>query len=710
VIGHLKYLVSDHSFFCFLTDRNYFDFIISKYRENKYPPEYTYFRNRFYVNYSPQNLHTYLDELFHLEQEQDRELKADAILLECLMLNRSSLHTMDLRRELLRSSRGGIISTDGIRSRTYLRFPIMIQLAIESIMEEPELNERFDQEPYFVQWTTDALYYPIRNWVSGEKELDIRPEKFEEYMKSRSEFYSKREEKRGSNGSPNDIAEKNGTIPDLDFLRKKLNELIDLLMDSDKLTKKILSGQMIISHDPQERQEILQIIVNTIPSNIQNNQFSYVLLRPKQKDVYEWCYNYYGQDLMQEKKIEDIEQKISFLEDCNQVVISHTNNQMTLSGLAQVGIIKTSPSWFDVVNSIPLLKQYVEDNSKNYSNLEYDLQNLGELYGMITGKGKKIAKSFALAEVISSHLDDHYWQDIFDSLRAFDWNSSADEKKIDRLLIEAGRLQADWDRYDIQSKKEFSWLKDFKEIFTSQKNVDRSLNDIHEKWWSTWSQRILENIKDKKLVFEVTIEDLICITENYKWARDLRLNTELISKVLWCDIISSSWNPDFLRSLNVPPEFNDVPGWFVKAAFIQLGFNRLDFNGLDIKNTEWLSIESPRLPYVASWENEFVLIVHRHSYYAYDYREIGKPFFVVHYDLWEEHQLRIQKLIEYIGSSYKLTSLVIYLRADNLDKAPELATAFKVDERNVFVLAPSGGIESKYTVVRNLKNLTSSAQ
>ena len=212
------------------------------------------------------------------------------------------------------------------------------------------------------------------------------------------------------------------------------------------------------------------------------------------------------------------------------------------------------------------------------------------------------------------------------------------------------------------------------------------------------------------MFFEVAIEDLICISENYKWARDLRLSIDLISKVLWSDVISRSWSPNFLTSRNAPPEYNDVPGWFIKAAFIQLGFNRLDFSGLDIKDKEWLSIQPSPLQYVASWEHEFVLIVHRHTYYAYDYRELGKPFFVVHYDRWEEQQVRIQELIEYIGSSYQLTNLVIYLRADDLDKAAELVKVFNVDDRNVFVLAPSGGVESKYPVVRNLKNLTSGPQ
>lgn len=699
LIRYLKNLVNDHSFFCFLTDRSYYDYMSNLDRENRYPIEYTYFTNSVYVNYSPQDFHTYLNELFQLHNIQDREIKADAILLQYLLLNRASLHTIDLKRELTRRAEEGIISLENIRSKHYFRFPITLQLAIESIIEETEIIERFDLEPYFSQLVVDTLYYPMRKWAEGETELDVRPEIFEAYMKSRSEFYSKSDKTNGLNGAPKNDKKEPVKFKDLDFLLKKLDHLIDLLMDSEKLTKKILSGQLMMMADPIERQDILQIIANTIPKNKQNALHNYGLLIQKEKDIYQWCYDYHGRDLMKEREMEDVDKKINFLLALDKTVNDLTSGQMDLTVLANIRIIHSSPWWQDVVINFPKLQAYVDDDRNTYPELESDLQTLGEFFNMITSRGKAIARSFALAEVVASQLENYYWTDIFEGFRIFDWYSDDHERKVDSLLTQMGRSQLDWDVYDQIPGLFPAWLNDFKKIFSSKGYTKRSKTEIHQKWWEHWRKRLMENINGNYSGFEVTIEDLVCLSERYSWSHDFHFTAGWMNKLLWSDIITKMWNRD-LASTDPPPN------WLIKAAFLQLSFTDLNFNILEIEDKEWATFAAPRLPNAAPSAFEFgVLVYQRSQYYSYNF-EIGKPLFIIDYDKWKNDKSLFLGLIRFIRDKYKLTTLVTYFNAATMDdEILECVKILEVDEKNVFVFAPYGNVESKFTVVRNLNNI-----
>jgi hypothetical protein len=109
------------------------------------------------------------------------------------------------------------------------------------------------------------------------------------------------------------------------------------------------------------------------------------------------------------------------------------------------------------------------------------------------------------------------------------------------------------------------------------------------------------------------------------------MNIDFINKVVWSDIIIRAWKPRLSQFPTVPAdEFNDVPAWFVKAAFIQLGFTKLDFNALDITDPAWASIDPSHTSNVTPSSNEFVVFVHQPSRYSgYSFDDIGKPLFVI---------------------------------------------------------------------------------
>lgn len=63
LMASTKTLVSDKAFFCFLTDREYFERLERRIRRNAYPTEAAYFDQRFLVHYTPSDLYSYLSRI-----------------------------------------------------------------------------------------------------------------------------------------------------------------------------------------------------------------------------------------------------------------------------------------------------------------------------------------------------------------------------------------------------------------------------------------------------------------------------------------------------------------------------------------------------------------------------------------------------------------------------------------------------------------------
>jgi hypothetical protein len=63
IIARLKHIIVDYGFFCFLTDRDYYDHIKSKLREGAFPVEHTFFSELRLVSYRPRELADYIRSL-----------------------------------------------------------------------------------------------------------------------------------------------------------------------------------------------------------------------------------------------------------------------------------------------------------------------------------------------------------------------------------------------------------------------------------------------------------------------------------------------------------------------------------------------------------------------------------------------------------------------------------------------------------------------
>ncbi len=701
LINYLKNLVTDHSFFCFLTDRNYFDFISDIYQENKYPVQYTYFSNRFYVNYSPRDLHAYLDHLFQLQMVQDKELKADAILLQYMLLNRSSLHTIDLKREIKKRMDSGFISVEGVRSNLYFRFPIMIQLAIESILQDERLVERFEQDSYFFQSIVDTMYYPIRMWFSGE-ELNVSKKRFEEYLKERSEFYSEEEQTKNGNGELKPAEKKVKVIKDTDFLLKKLNELVELLLDGNKLYEKL--NEVKISGDTPEIREIWKIVIDTIPKQIQNSSVKRGLLKKKDENSYEWRFDYYGRPLKDEEEAQDLEMKLILLLDLQKSLKLVTNNDIGLENLASFGIINTSPSWHDLQYSIPRIKLYTENGRQEYPERQSDLPSLDEYYGMIVSNGKTLAKALTLAHYLKAITGKDQWKPFFDAIgQLFNWRSPQGVPAIDKILSQLGgdnvlpSKKINWDNYAIDTDNFQNWLNKFESITNKTVSYSPAPGDVYSIWWTTVKKRLLENIKDDKVVFETTVEDLICISENYRWAKELK-DISSVYKRVWSDILVEVWNQN--------PATPAVPRWLIVPSLIKLGFTSLEFKNLNLNDKEWEEITPfPEAKTLSG--NEFIIFVSQRSMKTYFLPTgIGRPFLIFDYDLWHQQTSILKGILSFVKDKYVLSTLFVETSSKDADETiDKLKDFFGTNQDNTFLLAPFGEVKSKFKVVRSVTSL-----
>lgn len=168
MVRRMKKLVAENACFCFLVDRSYFEDVQLRLTENQYSAESTYFTDQLFVTFRQAELHQYLEKLL---QASDNEARDDATALRYTILHNAKMHAIDVRRELagLRNADGEIALPRGeVRSKTRSVFELLIQVAIELLLQGETLSRELDRRPVFRQAAHDALYYVSRCWERGD--------------------------------------------------------------------------------------------------------------------------------------------------------------------------------------------------------------------------------------------------------------------------------------------------------------------------------------------------------------------------------------------------------------------------------------------------------------------------------------------------------------------------------------------------------------
>ncbi len=216
MVHYLKKLVAENAFFCFLTDRTYYEEVVQRSNRIAYPVEYTYYTQMLFVSFSARDMHEYLrgrtrdgvrdtgvlqiaTELPSDPQAQKADLnfgtraamdKTDFEILPYVLLHRSELHPLDLKRLLgeLRAPSGAVRLRPGEILGDAYRLDVRIEVAIEMMLDKPVVRQWISRDPERRRLIHDAFFYPSRSWKDEGKPMDLTDEAkghFGEYLSKR---------------------------------------------------------------------------------------------------------------------------------------------------------------------------------------------------------------------------------------------------------------------------------------------------------------------------------------------------------------------------------------------------------------------------------------------------------------------------------------------------------------------------------------------
>jgi hypothetical protein len=190
LISGLKHLTTDYGCFCFLTDRDYYDYVMDTVTQKAFPIEHTLFSLRLFVLYQPRQVLDYLRQITQPVTGSPPTVTpsaptgSDAWIKEItarssfglFVLHRSKLNVSDLVRKVAQEcNRDGLVrptEEDLRRDRGYL-LPASIQLLIGLILEGTRFRDHIEDDAWFMQLAINALYMISRAWEAGRDSVRI---------------------------------------------------------------------------------------------------------------------------------------------------------------------------------------------------------------------------------------------------------------------------------------------------------------------------------------------------------------------------------------------------------------------------------------------------------------------------------------------------------------------------------------------------------
>jgi len=171
LINRLKHIVADRALFCFLVDRPYFERVREISRTQPQRKEHTFFSERLYVIASSAEWRKYLLQILRSNSPSQTD-RVQILALTYLLMARSKMHAIDMRREIEALPRD-LVMRDRLDLPDLLGLPlyrnmIFMQSVVEYTLEDNKLKSRLQREPYFAQFTYDALYYLLRRWEQDQ--------------------------------------------------------------------------------------------------------------------------------------------------------------------------------------------------------------------------------------------------------------------------------------------------------------------------------------------------------------------------------------------------------------------------------------------------------------------------------------------------------------------------------------------------------------
>ena len=623
LVQHLKKFVAENAFFCFLTDRVYFEAWKQLGDAAAYPVDYTYFTHQLYVLFSSRDLHGYLKRVLeppkpvsesHLAavvdpplaaadsaviaqrvlaaQAQGRvaEYAADFPLLPYVLLHRAKMHAIDLRRELalLRGADGFISLPPGrVRTAPAFRIDLVFQIAIEMLLDDPAVREALECHPTSRRLAHDALYYLSRKWQKQEP-LDLSDVKglqaFREYLVGRmgKEIGATAKDK------PFELPK-----DDVDFLYKRVRSLAELISD---LKGKYAAAFHIWKESRQRNGD--DPLDGAIDDALELDKDLSPLLEQVDGWSFRWCVNVTGLSRQTPpaakghlaapqpgivKDMELIENFSIALQDFGSGDRSSARgSRIDLTTLSsQLRIISTKPAWPETERSILQLRRAAQEN-KPFADFTQEVDCVTAYAEMLRRTSDMIARALFAGAVLGNACgQEHRAESLLLGLlaisRAYRFPEKAEREVVKDLqkLEETLRIEFELsaNKPDIPQVNDqasiSSWAETVQGMLSSVQSVDvfkyKTLLDRRNSASEGWYGRLL-GVLSPGPAFSPNLDDLICTVVDVSPANLISPNPGEMGLVSWSEVLFRS-----LTDTAIDDRLY-APAWLLYPALIALGF------------------------------------------------------------------------------------------------------------------------------------------
>jgi len=555
LISYLKDFASDRALFCFLTDRDYLEFIEHETAGNLYVPEYSYFRDRIPVFYQPEDLRAYLFSVFVAPPSPDYEL------LTYSLLHRARLHPLDLRRELgsLGDGTGNVRLTVAELREGSRPFELLLQLAVEWVLASPELQEGIRRDARFAQLAVDALYYPSRSWAGGDEELDTSDKKVLAYLAQR--LHPAQNGDAARNQEPKGLSDRRQAI-----LLLAVHRVVYHLEDPAGLVESV-RGRRPADSGPSDT------LLDLVPRGERRR-----MLKKLETDKWAWQFNAYGQ-AREEVDIsavtEGTREDRDFLMSIS-VKLKEWAPGVDLGWIAaETGLPMIAPQWSRVQLAIDRVGA-LEDNGYRYPEMADDKLAIEDYAARLKPRSAALSQTlccaWALAAGSGRTTDPEKWQHALRaiyselSIKALSDDPAIRMNAIFKTLLEA--LPALGEPLSLSNESEERWI----DATARQIEFVRKLrpDDMRQRVWARWQYRFQAYFQQGTTVFETSFEDLwsrIDPKAPEPWAKPVDLRPRL------ADIALAGWGNVLAGSAGV--EGQGWPPWLMLPAASLLGLTIL---------------------------------------------------------------------------------------------------------------------------------------
>lgn len=182
LMSHLKSFVAEDAFFCFLTDRDFYELLIAHKRHRKRSASMDSFTDHLYVCYRPSDLREWLKD--HIRPEPEAGERADGAELAFIvtaLLGQTRMRVQELNRRLRATTdEAGVLQlpVGGPRASPTWVVAAQYQASLEEVLADPGLVDCIGEDPHTFQLALDLLLWPIERW-SRHEPLLVGPDALE---------------------------------------------------------------------------------------------------------------------------------------------------------------------------------------------------------------------------------------------------------------------------------------------------------------------------------------------------------------------------------------------------------------------------------------------------------------------------------------------------------------------------------------------------